>query len=228
MYSNEIILYNFFFFYFMQYLNTGTNAARLGILAPQLLVLNNMLAAWTIKFNLYMDPGTHGEITTNDINNLYTIDFRYTEDTKKQIKNTVGLVLSGADRKYTGIKEEAVRRNNIPAPKQKIGVVLSGSSHLSNTFNAFDLDNPTKRGKPDDVAKIGVKMLTRPVPDPSLPPPPKPTLDDLNTMPSSGAMKIVQSFTDLQVGMEGFFAVCFMNEKGEEGVWSEIIPFKVI
>jgi len=225
MYSIEIVLYNIYLTYLVQYLSTGGNAARLGVSTTQMTALTNMLTAWTVKYNLYIDPGTHSEITTGDINTLYDTDSAYTDALKQQIKNVLNLVLTTADYKYTQINKDAARRGSIPVPEQECEVGLRSSSHLKNIFTVSDVDNPTKRGKPVDVARIGVKILVRAVTTPAAP---DPTLDDLLRVADSGSMKIIQNWLDTQVGFEGFISTCFLNEKGEEGDWSEITPFTII
>jgi hypothetical protein len=221
--SLVILTYNFFLIAFVPYI--VTNATRLGISAGQVTTLTGYLTTWTTTFAAYVNPLTHGKITIGEINVLFGTVFKFTSSMKQQIKNNSSVSLSETDYAVLDIHKDAIPRKSINTPQQESGNSLRKSTHLANVFDTFDIDNPTKRGKPDDVAKVGVKLLARAI---GVPPLPFPVDADLVRMPNSGSMKLTLNFLAAQVGFEAFLSTCFINEKGEEGTWSEIFPFTII
>ncbi len=222
-YSIEIVFYSIFFNYFVPYILA--NRVRLGVSMPQAVQLSSYLTTWNTLFGLYSDPETFGTISIGDMNDFYDIVRKYVDGLKQQIKSTVGLVLTTTDYKVTQIHKDVTPRGSIPRPEEEAAVSLRKSTHGVNYFSAYDVANPTKAGKPKDVKRIGIRLFTRKRLTGEVV---EVTMADLVILPDSGSMKFDLHFLDTQAGDEGFVAVCFINDKGEKGEWSQIFPFSII
>jgi hypothetical protein len=222
-YSIEIVFYNIFFTYFVPYILA--NRVRLGVSIIQAGQLSTYLGTWNTLFGLYADPETFGSITIGDMNTFYDTLKKYVDGLKQQIKTTLGLVLTSTDYRVTQIHKDLQRRTSISRPKEEAAVSLRKLTHGVNYFSAYDVDNPTKAGKPKDVKKIGIRLYTRKRSTGEIV---EVIVSDLLIQPDSGSMKFELHFLDTQAGDEGFVAVCFINDKGEKGEWSQIFPFGII
>lgn len=218
-YSQTLILYNIFLNYFVPYV--AANAVRLGVSPSQVLILEGYLAQWIIDFEAYINPGTYGPITIGNINARYNIYHPYSDAIKKQIKNQAGLVLTTTDYRFTQIHEDK-SHSTVPVPTEECAVSLDGTHHLNNSFHVYDVANPTHSGKPKDVARIGRYLYVQAANLPDA------TYSQLLRISDSTTADFDIPFDALQVGMKGFLATTYMNEKGEEGTISAIFPFSII
>ena len=203
------------------YAIVAATATRLGLTAQQVTDITAFLAAWNPVYSAYLAPGTHGDFTTAQVNALYKTYKLYFDGLKQQLKNNPALTLTEMDYIMFDIHKNATPRLRIPAPFQRAMIALRLTNHLNNEYRVSDEANPTKAVKPADVKRIKVFMLIL------LATAPPPTIDMLVEEMTVGSMNFDIPFTDDQVGMIAYIAVCFSNDSGD-GTKSPIIACPII
>ena len=205
----KILLYNFFFKAFVDYI--VANQAALQILDGQVTKLQDLYKDWSLKFTAYVFPGTFGTPTISDINGAFNICFPYTESIKTIIKNNLLVILSGIDRRFLGIAKTTVRRGVIPVPTSSPTISLLSRIHLAMKFIALDPLFPSKKKKPTDVFSIGYKIAYVKMGSPP------PALGDYVNQIPVNTTSFEMLFTSDQVGYTLYIIGYYLNARNEAG-----------
>jgi len=154
--SKKILDYHFFFKAFTAYIEI--HFLELGITLEQKDAIVDAWDAWVLVFDDYVNPNEHNEISIGDVNSLYVTDHEMTEGVKTQISSNPSIELSGLDYVNLDIPRPKKPRTHVPAKDYAPTVSLISNPHLTPKFFAMDPTRPAKKGKPKDVAFIGLKI----------------------------------------------------------------------
>jgi hypothetical protein len=220
-YSITIILYNFFLFFMVPYINDVANRARLGLTTGQVADVNAFWVTWQTTFAAYMNPLTYGTVNTGAMNDFYAIVSFYVQRMQQQIKNNPTVTLTAMDYVVMAIHKNLAGRHSHPIPKEEAGIAVKSNQHLNTEFVVFDLAAPTHAAKPKYVERITPFILYKAHGSPL------PVDGDLIEQTDVTRMTFDVPHTTEQIDMDGYIQVCFTNDAGQ-GIRSAIVPFRVI
>jgi len=209
--SFKIMLYNFFIRPFVAFVLKPVNIARFGITTDQATTLQGVHDDFIIKFDAYANPSTHDPDTIAEVNISYLDCVKISESIKKQISSNTTVTLIPEERRLLDIPVPAPRRNHVKVPDIEPAVVCVSKSYLSMGFIALNPEAPFKKGKPKDVASVGIKMAVvaagAPAPNPK---------DYVIQNPEKN-IEFEMIFTADQLGKTVYIICYYLNNRGEAG-----------
>ena len=219
-YSVTIVFYNLYFGFYVPYAIDPANQARLGISDDQKAELIDLKKQWDNAFTNYTEPTTYGKLSVATVNRMYRICKLITDGITQQLKNNKGISLLDLDFIIFNIHINNAK-SKILKPSEQAGLILKSVNHLNNEFQAIDIADPTDGAKPKYVKRLKIVMLVLDAKAAI------PTIDMLKAEMESGSMRFDIPFTEDQIGMIAYVAVCFSNDSGD-GEYSKIIACPII
>ncbi len=206
--STKILLFNFELKFFVAYI--VVNFADLFLTSDQKDEIQAMWTDWGTPFDAYTDPNTHNTITVTAMNDLYIANRSAVDGVKQQIKSNPSITLTALDYANLYIPKPKTTRSRIPAVGYAPVVSCISNSHLLPVFFVADPNHPAKRGKPKDVAAIGVKICYAGVGA-------TPSADDYRIQQSEGRTEFEWPCPSDKVG-KVLWVICFyLSPTGEAG-----------
>lgn len=205
------------------YINTGGNAARLGIPPGTVTSMLSNKALWDPLYLAWKDPLTKVE-SQKDLQDLYDIFFKQMEDNKAMLKANEAITLTGTDILRLFIHVDAARRHYVEVPNI---APVNACSNYAVGVNKIYTGNPTvghttDKHLPDDVVKIGRATCYVPHYQPA------PTRDQYTNISSVGSTSY-----DLLVSAANRHMVCYIitwyiNNRGDNGPESDPFNFDTV
>lgn len=204
------------------YMVVGVNATRLMLSAAQTTSMQQHLLDWNIKYSLYISPTTHTDPVVMDVKNAYKVFYKEIQAIKLQLKWNKAITLTPMDYTKIGVHKNKPKRKRVPRPKNAPEVEVAMQTHLVCKFFVRNPKNNTEKKLPEDVHKIGRKMVIQPA---DLD---KPDFMTYQSIESVGRTVFNIIFSPEQHGMKGYLMACYINPTGEEGPYSEPQSFLII
>lgn len=169
----------------------------------------------------YLNPVSYGRLSIARVNTNHKSDKTFFGSLVQSIKTNPGIVLTEDDYLILGIHKDATTKNKQVKPTAEAGVVFKSANILNNEYKAIDLANTTSSAKPTGTSRVKIFLLVQAADAPP------PTIEKLMQENTSGTMAFDIPFTEDQVGMIAYVAVCFSNDAGD-GPMSAIIASPII
>ena len=213
------MVYNYFFQFFVPFVQKPENILRFGITPDQSDSLAFGLPDFGEKFKLYVDPHEYSTPVVNDMTVSYLSCLKTSDSIRKQIKSNPLIKLTGIERWILDIPTPAPYRAHVKVPDIQPAVVCVFQSAMFMKFVAFDPSAPFKRGKPKDVSSIGIKIciVDKGAPAPDI-------KDYINQTPEKN-IEFEMLFTADQVGKTLYIICFYLNNRNEAG--KDGLPFSV-
>ena len=219
-YSVTIVFYNLYFGFYVPYAIDIANQTRLGISDDQKDELIELKKKWDDAFTNYTGPETYGKLSIAVQTKVYRMCKLVTDGLTQQLKTSKSITLEELDFIIFNIHKDA-SKGKIPKPTAIASVVQRLVSHLNNEYQASNVADPTSGAKPFQVKRLKIVMLVLDAKAAI------PTIDMLKPEMESGSMRFDIPFTEDQIGMIAYIAVCFSNDAGD-GEYSAIIASPII
>ncbi len=219
-YSVTIVFYNLYFGFYVPYAIDAANQTRLGISDDQKDELILLKDQWDKAFQNYTEPETYGKLSIAIQNKVYRMCKLVTDGLTQQLKTSKSITLEELDFIIFNIHKDA-SRTKASKPTATAVVIQRLVSHLNNEYLVSDVANPSSGAKPKGTKRVKVVMIVLDAKAGI------PTIDMLKAEMESGTMRFDIPFTEDQIGMIAYIAVCFSNDAGD-GEYSKIIASPII
>jgi hypothetical protein len=204
------------------YMVAVANATRLQIATSQVTSLQNHLLAWNTKYALYINPETHTDVAILGVKLAYKVFHKEIQAIKLQLKFNKAIELTEEDYAAIGIHKNAKKRYRRPRPVKAPNNSVSLQYHSVTQICTFDPENPTKKALPEDVFKIGRKMVIQPIDQKP------PELKAYQPLESIGKTIYKIIFKEGDENCKAYLMTCYINSTGQEGPYSDPLSFTII
>lgn len=206
------------------YMALPANVTRLKLEPDQVSSMQGHLEVWNTRFRAYKDPSTHTAQTVIDMKEIYDDFFPEIQGIKQQLKNNKAIHLTGEDISKINIHVDAERRHRVPCPTDTPCSEVLSRKHLVAKIltHSSDPEHSSERRLPDDVDKIGRKMVVQANTDPI------PTDDKYIRIESVGTAVYDIVFEQGNEGKRAYLKTCYISPTGEEGPFGEHASFIII
>lgn len=220
-YSKTIVMYDIYLEFAVPYLLDPTNVSRFGFSIEFTGNITARKNIWSTDMPKYLDPRTYGKLSIARVNANYKSDKSFYDSLIQSLKNNPAIVLTEDDYLILDIHKDATTKTKKKKPTAEAGVIFKAAHTLDNDYKAIDMANIESNAKPAGTSRVKIYLLVQAADAPP------PTIDKLVLEMSSGTMAFDIPFTEDQIGMIAYVAVCFSNDAGD-GPMSVIIASPII
>lgn len=220
--SKEYARFNFEINSSVPYIALSGNATRLNISPKQVTSIQEHLIDWNSKYAPYISPNTHTDPVILAVKKAYKIFYSEIQAIKLQLKFNKAITLTSEDYANIRVHKNVTKRSRVPRPVMAPDTEVLYQTHLVAKIFARCPGHKTKKSLPDDVKKIGRKLVVQAV-DLDLPLPAM-----YQSIESIGSTTFNLIFKYEEKGLQAHLITCYINPTGEEGPYSNPLSFLII